>query len=150
MTSDVPFEQDSALRGFADEHGLSVAAARSLLDALRAQVGADRLYVFWNAGRGAGADGAGGAGRQRMLLAFTTPDAALAFAQRNQLAHAGEPARLRRLTLLQLIQAVLRAPAISALLIADDGADEQTPVGQLPVGIRIARADLLRQLEGND
>ena len=34
--------------------------------------------------------------------------------------------------------------------LADDGADEQTPVGQLPVGIRIARADLLRQLEGND
>jgi hypothetical protein len=138
---DTRHEADAELRGFAGEHSLSVAAARSLLDALRALAGAEQFYIFWTSGSSAGASGAG---RQRILLAFPTPDAALTFAQRNQLA---KP-RLRRLSLLQLINAMLRKPAIGALLIVDDDdADRHPPAGRLPHGTRLERADLLRRLQ---
>ena len=117
MAGDEQLEPESEMRGFADEYGLSLAAAWSLLEELRAQAGAERFYVFWTSGSGGGARGTG---RQRILLAFPTPDRALAFAQRNQLARAGELPRLRRLSLLQLVQAMLREPAIGALLIVAD------------------------------
>jgi hypothetical protein len=139
--------KDTELGSFADEHGISVASARMLFDALRVQTGAKSFYVFWTAGAGAGASGGG---RQRTLLAFTTPDSALAFAQRNQLGSAGEQPRLRRLSLLQLVQAMLREPAITALLVADEGADQPTPAGRLPAGTRIERADVLRRLQEHD
>ncbi|HNP73032.1 MAG TPA: hypothetical protein PKK15_18100, partial [Kouleothrix sp.] len=105
---------DAALAEFAASHAASLAAARRLIEALHAAAGTDALYVFWNA-RGSAANPAGQR-RTRTLLAFPSPDTALAFAQRNRL-----PApRLRRLSLIQLAQAVLREPAIGALLLADD------------------------------
>ena len=83
----------------------------------------------------------------RTLLAFPTPDAALAFAQCNGLGQTGEQPRLRRFTLLQLLQAMLREPAIVALiLVADD--DQPVIAGQLPRGERVERAALLRRLAG--
>jgi hypothetical protein len=132
---------DADLAAFAAEQGVGVAALRSLVSEVRGQAGADWFYVFWTSGRG----GAGvGSGRVRVLVAFRTPDAALALAQRN--AQAGdERARLRRLSLSQLVQATLRQPAIGALLLA--GEDEETRPGQLPRGVRIERAELLRRLE---
>ena len=143
MANDAELEPDSELQGFADEHGVSVALARSLVDEQRTLAGAERFYIFWTGGRGGGASGVG---RQRTLLAFPTPDAALGFAQRNNLGRAGEQPRLRRLSMLQLIQAMLREPTIGALLIVDDSEDQPAPAGQLPHGARIERADLLRRL----
>jgi hypothetical protein len=143
VTGDSRIEPDSALREFAHEQGASVEAARSLLAALREQAGADHFYVFATSGRGAAASGAG---RQRLLLAFLTPDAALAFVQRNQLTHSEERPRLRRLGLLQLAQAVLREPSIATLLIIPDQESDSPPSGHLPLGVRIERAAMLRQL----
>jgi hypothetical protein len=143
VESDAELEPDAELKSFADEYGVSVAMARSLVDEQRTRAGAERFYIFWTSGSGGGA---ASAGRQRTLLAFPTPDAALGFAQRNHLGHAGEQPRLRRLSMLQLIQAMLREPAIGALLIVDDAEDQPAPIGQLPRGARIERADLLRRL----
>jgi hypothetical protein len=136
---------DTELTAFAAEHEITLVAARALLDELRAQAGAERFYVFWIIGGGAGA---GASGRKRTLLAFPTPDSALAFAQRNGLGNPGEQPRLRRFALLQLLQAMLREPAILALLLVTD--DDPPPAGQLPRGTRIERAELLRRLADKD
>jgi hypothetical protein len=134
---------ETQLAAFAAEYETTLEAARSLLDELRAQAGVERLYVFWTAGGGAGA---GTGGRKRTLLAFPTPDTALAFAQRNGLGGPSEQPRLRRFALLQLIGAMLREPAITTLILAAD--DDPPPAGQLPRGARIERAELLRRLAG--
>jgi len=112
-----------------------------LLESLRTQVGADYFYVYWTSG-----DRAKPAGqlRQRTLLAFLTADAAVAFAQRNRL-YATEQPRLRRLSLLQLVHATLRTPAITAILFAAEHSD-QPPPGRLPSGAHVDRASLLRSL----
>lgn len=134
---------EGRLKELADEQGASVAALRALLLALHARAGAEHFYIFWLS---AGGMPAPGARRPRTLLAFRTPDAALVFAQRNQFTATPQP-RLRRLPLLQLVQAVLREPAIGALLlVADEHAADALPAGQLPPGVRIERADLLAQL----
>jgi hypothetical protein len=143
VDNDAELEPNVELRGFADEHGVSLAVARSFLDEQQALAGAERFYIFWTGGSGGGA---GSAGRQRTLLAFRTPDAALGFAQRNRLGQAGERPRLRRLSMLQLIQAMLREPSIGTLVIVDEGEDQLAPAGQLPLGARIERADLVRRL----
>jgi hypothetical protein len=136
---------DTQLAAFAAEHETTPEAAGALLDELRAQAGTERFYVFWTTGGGAGA---GAGARKRTLLAFPTPDTALAFAQRNGLGHPGEQPRLRRFTLLQLIGAMLREPAILALILAAD--DDPPPAGHMPRGTRIERAELLRRLAGSD
>jgi hypothetical protein len=136
---------DAQLAAFAEENETTLEAARALLDELRAQAGAERFYVFWTTGGGAGGRATE---RKRTLLAFPTPDAALAFAQRNGLGSDGERPRLRRFALIQLLQAMLREPAILALLLVAD--DEPPPAGQLPHGTRIERAELLRRLAGGD
>jgi len=136
---------DIELTTFAAEYEITLEAARALLHELRVQAGAERFYIFWTIGGGAGA---GAGGRTRTLLAFPTPDAALAFAQRNGLGSSAEQPRLRRFALLQLLQAMLREPAILALLLVTD--DDPPPVGQLPRGTRIERAELLRRLAGGN
>lgn len=135
--------EDGQLQNLADEQGASIEALHALLAALRAQAGADQFYVFWLVGKGGEPPRAR---RQRTLLAFLTPDAALAFAQRNQLADASTQARLRRLSLLQLVQAILREPAITALLFVADQEAPPPAAGLLPHGVRVERADLLRRL----
>jgi hypothetical protein len=137
--------EDTALAAFAAQHGQSITAARALLAELRARAGADQFYIFWTSGGGAG--GSAGA-RERTLLAFPTPDAALVFSQRNGLRRDGEQPRLRRFTLLQLIEALLRQPAIGALILVAD--DEPAPAGHLPRGERLERAELLRRLALED
>jgi hypothetical protein len=133
--------EDRQIRDLAEEYGIGAAALRELLSALIDRVGADSCYVFWTSGNSGGAPGGA---RTRTLLAFPTPDAALVFAQRNHLAHAHRP-RVRRLSLVQLLRAMLREPAITAILfVADD--DALSPAGRLPPGFRIERADLLGSL----
>jgi hypothetical protein len=131
---------DADLSAFAAEHSFGVAALRALVAELSAQAGAAWFYVFWTPERGGAS---GNSGRERMLVAFRSPDAALAFAQRNKLAGDERP-RLRRLSLAQLVQATLRKPAIVALLLADE--ESEALPGRLPHGVRTERAELLRRL----
>lgn len=133
---------DKLIKDFADEHGADTAAVIQLLAELRERVGADHFYVFWTAGS---VSKLPRAQRTRTLLAFQTPDAALAFAQRNRLQDADRP-RLRRLELIQLVGAALRAPAITAILFASDESDPELSPGHLPPGVRVARDELLSLL----
>jgi hypothetical protein len=133
---------DQHVEELARNQGVSIGAARALLAKLRAQAGADEFYVFWTAKKSAGA---AGPRRARTLLAFVTPDAALAFAQRNRL-NADDLPRLRRLALFQLAQAALREPSIAALLFVAEGGDPALTAGNLPAGARIEREELLRWL----
>ena len=132
---------DHAIAEFAAAHNTSIAAVQALIASIRSEVGALQFYVFWTGGTGRG--GAGSGGRARTLLAFRTPDAALAFAQRNSLA---ERPRLRRLTLLQLCHAMLQEPAIGALIIAAEVDDQLIVPGQMPPGTHLERAELVRRL----
>jgi hypothetical protein len=134
---------DKPIQDLADEYGADAAAVRTLLATLRERAGADHFYVFWTVG---GAAQSAGARRERTLLAFQTPDAALAFAQRNRLDDADRP-RLRRLGLIQLVGAALRAPAIVAILFVGDEDYPTLLAGQLPPGVRVARDDLLQSLQ---
>jgi hypothetical protein len=138
-------QEDRQIADIADEYGATPEALRALLASLRAQLGADYFYVYWTVGEGAKP---AGKRRQRTLLAFLTADAALAFAQRNRL-HAAEQPRLRRLSLLQLVQATLREPTIIAILFAADHG-EPPPLGHLPPGEHVDRASLLRSLHPDE
>jgi hypothetical protein len=120
-------------------------ALEALAAELRAQAGAGAFYVFWFGGP-AGAGGPARSDRPRTLLAFPSPDAALSFAQRSVRSGQGERPRLRRLGLPRLLQAVAREPAITALVLVAEGAPDPLP-GQLPAGLRLERAELLRRLE---
>jgi hypothetical protein len=133
---------DKPIRDLADEHGTDAAVVRELIAALRERAGADHFYVFWAAGSPAKS---AGARRERTLLAFQTPDDALAFAQRNRLHDTARP-RLRRLELIQLVEAVLRAPAIVAIVFVAGDDDSALPAGLLPRGVRYTRDELLRSL----
>lgn len=118
----------------------------ALVTELRDRSGTDALYVFWSQAAGA-ASSSGAERKPRTLLAFPSADAALAFAQRNQMSPAGNPPRLRRLSMLQLLQVVLREPSIAALLIAA-AEDEPPPAGRLPAGILLAREAVLARIQG--
>lgn len=136
----------------ARQHGYSAEAAGAALAALRARLdeagaSSGRLYIFRTGDGGVGA-GAGGPGeapsRRRRLLAFQSPDAALAFAQSLGL---GASPRLVGLSLGQALAALVQRPAIGALHIADEGDAPPAP-GTLPPGVTIERAALLELLAG--
>jgi hypothetical protein len=131
------------IAALADQYRISAAALRALIAELRERCGGDHFYVFWNAGGSGGSAGA----RSRTVLCFRSPDSALAFAQRNRLGSL-QPARLRRLSLLQIVAALLRTPAIGMVVLADEPDDhaEDMTAGKLPEGLRLARADLLERL----
>jgi hypothetical protein len=103
-----------------------------------------RLYIFRSASNTG--DGAGQAltppARPRVLLAFTSADAALSFAQAAGL---GSAPRLAAMGLGQLLTALIQRPMISALLVADDS--HSPVIAGLPAGLRIERAALLDQLQ---
>lgn len=134
------------------QQGYSAAAAEAALAAVSgrlraAGVGGRRLYIF-RTGEGGAGGGEGAAGeapsRPRMLLAFQSADAALAFAQRAGL---GVAPRLVSLTLGQALAAIVQRPALAALLVADE-AGAPAPQAGLPPGTRIERAALLELLAG--
>lgn len=134
-------QDDDAISEIAALPSVDPASAQALLDELRARAGGPYYVFLFNGGSG----GRGGSGRSRTLLAFATPDLALAFAQRNQLVQPGAPPRLRRLSLGRLLLAMLREPAIATLrLVRDD-----TPLvgGQLPEGLTLTRAEALERLQ---
>lgn len=131
------------IAALAEQQGLNVEALRGLLIELRTLSGTDSFYIFRTQGSGGGA---GGDQRKRTLIAFSTADAALVFAQRNRLTRAPVTPRLRRLSLLLILQAVLREPSIHALLLAGDPEGALPEPGRLPHGVRVERGDLLRRL----
>jgi hypothetical protein len=118
------------------------AALQAHAAALQVRGAAPAYYIYWFP-----ASATGGArpvpARQRTLVAFPSPDAALAFAQHGLQRDHATPPRLRRLALPQLLEAMLREPAISALLLVAEDAPLPAP-GQLPAGVTVARAELLR------
>lgn len=81
--------------------------------------------------------------RPRTLLAFTSADAALAFAQQATLTVSP---RLLRMSLPRLLAALIQRPAITALLVVDDLDEHRTTTG-LPDGFRLARGTLLELLK---
>jgi hypothetical protein len=138
--------------GVARQQGYSEEAAHAALAAVRARldeagVAVQRFYIFRTGDGGVGGGDPGPsepAGRQRLLLAFQSADAALAFAQGAAL---GASPRLVALTISQLLAAMVQRPAIGALLVADEGEAPARP-GQLPTGTRIERAALIELLAG--
>ena len=96
---------------------------------------------------GGGSASGGRTGRPRTLLAFPSADAALAFAQRNQLAGPAARPRLRQLALLHLLQVLIGEPAIVALLLVSDDAPDDLPPGRLPDGLDTAILELPQEGE---
>ncbi|HWQ16009.1 MAG TPA: hypothetical protein VNL77_24630 [Roseiflexaceae bacterium] len=125
------------------DHDPDPTLLQTLAAELCAQTGADAFYVFWFGGGAPGTPAP--PDRQRVLLAFPSPDAALSFAQRSVRRGQGEQPRLRRLGIPQLLQAVACEPAIAALILVAEGAPDPPP-GQLPAGLRLEREDILRRL----
>jgi hypothetical protein len=137
--------EDRRIEDLAVTYGVGAPTLRALLATLHDRIGARDFYVFWIAGK---ASRTPSARNTRTLLAFPTPDAALAFAQRNHLNAADLP-RVRRLSLIQLVQAVLRESAITAIIFVAEHDDHTSPAGRLPPGLRIERAEILGLLHGS-
>lgn len=114
-------------------------ALAALIATIDAALGRTQHAVF-RVGAGT-ASAPGATTRVRTLVAFATPDAALAFAQYNSLGQA----RTRTLATGPLLLAALRDTRITALLLAAD--ELPTTRGALPVGIHLARAELVRRLQ---
>jgi hypothetical protein len=131
------------LTTFAAQHQIDPTVLRELIVDLQTQAGIAAFYIFWNSGSGGGRTTP--SQRPRTLLAFPSPDTALAFAQHNHLVVPGQPARLRRLTLLQLFGALLREVQIEALLLVI-AEDVSFVAGQLPAGITLSREAILGRL----
>ncbi len=133
--------QSTQLHGLAQRYQLNPELLRNELDSIIKKTSRQEFFIFRTAGQG----GASGdkPKRQRNLLAFPSPDAAISFAQRNGLFDAKQPVRTRRLHLLELIEAMLRDPNLALLVLADDS---NVSVGQLPTGLHLQRTELLRRL----
>ena len=132
---------DATLQEIATTQGIAITQVRSTMLELHTQIGNEQLYIFWVTGKSGNPSSNT---RKRVLLAFTTPDMAIAFAQRNHLAEDPSELRLRRLNLAQIILAMVRDDSIRELIVASD--IETTVVGTLPEGFRLKRSDLLQQL----
>ncbi|HMO57960.1 MAG TPA: hypothetical protein PKA05_01740 [Roseiflexaceae bacterium] len=127
---------------FAAAIGTDAAMLTALVAEVAQRVGATERYVFRQVASGGGT---AHSSRMRRLIAFASPDTALAFAQQNQLTPAGQPVRLRRLTIAELLVVVVREPHIAVLVLADES-DIPLPVGHLPGGVVLERLDILQRL----
>jgi hypothetical protein len=138
MSDERAFRAAAAQQGYTDE------AASAALSSLRRQLGRETFYVYRRGGgKGEGGAGEAPSGRPRTIVAFPSGDAALSFAQRNAL---GPSPRLQRLQLPRLLLALLQQESLAAVLFVADEAAEP-PAGQLPQGLQMERAQLLRSLE---
>ena len=132
---------DTTLQEIATTPGIPITQVRSTLRELHTQIGSEQVYIFWVTGKSSKSSSGQ---RERRLLAFTTPDMAIAFAQRNRLAEDPSELRLRRLSLAQIVLAIVRDESIRELIVASDL--ENMVVGTLPEGFHLKRSDLLQQL----
>lgn len=129
------------IQNLAQRYQLDAELLHSQIDSMIAQTGRQEFFIFRTSGQGG--SGASTSVRRRTLLAFPSPDSALAFAQRNRLHDPLQPLRTRRLGLLQLLEALLRDPNLVLLVLADDMNED---VGRLPTGLHIQRDTLLTQI----
>lgn len=135
---------ERALDIAAEQQGYTPASTQTALAGLRQQLGRNIFYVYRSSGKGGSEGGAGEApsDKPRTIVAFPSGDAALAFAQRNDLGYAP---RLQRLSLARLLMALLQQTSLAAVLFVADEAAEPA-AGRLPAGFRLERAALLRSL----
>ncbi|NJN66545.1 MAG: hypothetical protein HC884_07435 [Chloroflexaceae bacterium] len=80
----------------------------------------------------------------RLLLVFSSPDAALAFAQQHQLR---PTPRLLSLNLAQLLATLVQRPAIKALIFSEEHA-AVSPETRIPTVFHLERQELLVMLKG--
>jgi len=132
----------------ARQHGFRVEAAQRVLDFVGSNLSEQgsspqaQFYVYRTGGGGGGA--AGGGERSRMLLAFPSADAALAFAQHYGL---GPSPRLLSMHVDQLLAILLQRPAIGTLLFVNELVE--TPPGRhVPPGLQLYRSVVLAMLQG--
>jgi hypothetical protein len=82
--------------------------------------------------------------RPRWLLVFSSPDDALAFAQRK---HLKPTPRLLPVQLVQLLMAMLQHPAINALIFTEEYATV-SPETHIPTLLHLNRTELIDMLKG--
>lgn len=132
----------------AQQHGFDAQVAHAALTATakmlyqRGHTPQDYFYLY-RTGKRNPPSGEGSSARPRVVLAFYTPDTALAFAQHNRLT---PTPRLLRLSLARLLATLMQRPTIGAVLFADEPIE--MVAGYLPVGLRLERAALLNMLTG--
>lgn len=141
----------------AQQHGYSEEAAHAAFAAISARLAhqgyppqSRAFYVYRTAGRG-GDDIIGGIDEPgtrppRQLVAFASPDAALAFAQHNRLR---PTPRLVPMSLAHLLTALLCHSTIQALIFSDEQASP-APETRIPTLFRLSRTELLDILKGNE
>lgn len=85
----------------------------------------------------------------RLLVVFSSPDAAIAFVQRNRMLAIP---RLVGLHLAQLLTLLLKHPAIGSLVVAEEYAEVSWDMGELniPARFRLDRIELLDMLKGQE
>jgi hypothetical protein len=132
----------------AQQHGFTKPRARAALHTARSTL-ADQgytqrghFYIYRTSPQGA-VGSASSSARPRRVLAFTTADTALAFAQHNQLR---PTPRLLRASLGQLLAVLVQRPTIQTVLFVAEPLSIQTP-GALPAGFSLARAAVVHMLE---
>lgn len=131
------------------QQGYSREAAQVALASLEAHLNdhgypAERsFYIYRTGGKIEGAGDEPARERPRMLLAFSSADTALSFAQHNQLHRAP---RLLRVSVPQLLAILVQRPTIQAIMFVNELV-EAAPRGQLPAGLRLDRAAVLNMLE---
>lgn len=89
--------------------------------------------------------GAPGAEPSRLLLVFSSPDAALAFAQQHRLR---PTPRLLSLNLAQLLATLVQRPALRALIFSEENAATSPATHHIPTVFRLERQELLAMLKG--
>ncbi len=110
----------------------------------RGQAARSHFYIYRTESKHVGAGRAGE--RLRVIPAFAMPDSALSFVQRSQL---GSVPRLSRMSVAQLLAAMVQRPTIGALLFVDEPITI-VPKHSLPAGLRLERAILLEILKGEE
>lgn len=139
-------QSEQHLANVAKQYGTSLEALRTVLQKMSTAIGSDSVYIFLTpSNKDKESTNADLAKKTRSLIAFITPDSALAFAQINRTGKESPP-RLRQLTCLQIIQAVLNNPKIEALFIVQE-TDEIFKPGLMPYGLRYERRYLYQLLQ---
>lgn len=140
-----------AFLNIARKEGFNVQAAQAAFHTMESRLreagyhDATTFYIYRTAPRMHG-EGAGGAQKEpsRLLLAFSSPDAALAFAQHHRL----KPIpRLLPVTLEHLLIVLVQQAAIQAVIFTEESAPV-SPDTHIPTVLRLGRLELLDMLKG--
>lgn len=144
-----------AFLAVSQQQGVSPYKARAVYHSIEATL-ENRGYkpdaVFYGYRTGMRSDREGGAEDApqlpvRVLVVFSSPDAAIAFVQRNRMLAIP---RLVALHLAQLLTLLLKHPSIGSLVVAEEYAEVLWDMGELniPARFRLDRIELLDMLKG--